>query len=367
MNAWIEIDLEVFDRNLGLLKDSLSKKTQLCAILKSNAYGAGIGNILPSIIAAGVACVGVASNEEARLVRAYGFSGRLIRVRTGTPAEVECALSHEIEELVGSLDSAQAFNDIAIRNGGRISVHIGLNSGGMSRNDIDLNTERGRSEALSVTRLPGLRIAGLTTHFAVNERQYVLECSRKFTRDTDWIISNSHLDRESLILHAANSFAAVRVPESHFDMVRTGGAMYGYQQHRNGFEQSIFLKSRVASVNFYPAGNTVGYDRNFSLSRDSLLANLPIGYGDGYRRAYSNKASVLIRGQRAAVVGKISMNTTMVDVTDIDGVAADDEVVLYGKQGSDEITRAEMEAIAGVNIGDQYMAWSNSNPKVVRR
>ena len=117
----------------------------------------------------------------------------------------------------------------------------------------------------------------------------------------------------------------------------------------------------------YPAGNTVSYDRTFTLTRDSLLANLPVGYSDGYRRAFSNKGSVLVRGRRAPVVGRVTMNTTMVDVTDIAGVAPGDEVVLFGHQGDDRITQAEIEELTGVILADQYTVWGTSNPKRLRR
>ena len=122
----------------------------------------------------------------------------------------------------------------------------------------------------------------------------------------------------------------------------------------------------MASVQAYPAGDTVSYDRTCVLKRDSLLANIPVGYSDGYRRAYSNKGAMLIRGQRAPVMGNVTMNTTMVDVTDIPGVQAGDEVVLFGKQGDAEITLAEVEQITGVILADQYTVWGTSNPKILR-
>lgn len=126
------------------------------------------------------------------------------------------------------------------------------------------------------------------------------------------------------------------------------------------------FKSRVAAVNAYPAGSTISYDRTYTLSKDSLIANVPAGYSDGYRRAFSNKASVLILGQRAPVIGKVTMNTLMVDVSGIKGVKAGDEVVLYGKQGQEEITQGELETINGALLADLYTIWGNSNPKILK-
>ena len=127
------------------------------------------------------------------------------------------------------------------------------------------------------------------------------------------------------------------------------------------------FKTTVASVQAYRAGDRVSYDGTWTLQRDSLLANLPVGYSDGYRRAHSNKADVLVRGRRAPVLGNVTMNTTMVDVTDIPGVQAGDEVVLFGAQGQERITQAEIEKISGVVLADQYTIWGASNPKIVRR
>jgi len=150
-------------------------------------------------------------------------------------------------------------------------------------------------------------------------------------------------------------------------MVRPGGALYGYGgTPKPPFAHAGSFRTRVASVQAYPAGATVSYDRTFTLARDSRLANLPVGYSDGYRRAYSNQGSVLVRGRRAPVLGRVTMNTTMVDVTDIPGVSAGDEVVLFGRQGDDEITQAEIEKLTGVILADQYTVWGTSNPKRLR-
>ena len=133
------------------------------------------------------------------------------------------------------------------------------------------------------------------------------------------------------------------------------------------YKKVMAFKTQVASVNHYPAGNTVGYDRTFTLKRDSLLANLPMGYSDGYRRAMSNKAYVLIHGQKAPVVGKTSMNTTMVDVTDIKGIKPGDEVVLFGRQGDAEVKQSDLEEYNGALLADMYTVWGYTNPKKIKR
>ena len=367
-NAWIEVDRAVLDANIRLIRSMLAGGVQVCAVMKADAYGTGIALAMPSIIAAGFPYVGIASTEEARAARRSGFKGRLLRVRAATPDEVEDALPDKVEELAGNLAAALDMAAIARRRGRTLRVHLALNSAGMSRNGIEMATEQGRRDAAAIARIEGLRIVGMMTHFPTEERDDILQGLAAFKSQTAWLFANTSLRREDVILHAANSFAVQHIPEAQLDMVRPGGALYGYGgTPKPPFAHVASFKTRVAAVNAYPAGDTVSYDRTYTLKRDSLLANLPVGYSDGYRRAYSNAGSVLIRGRRAPVVGRVTMNTTMVDVTDIPGVEIGDEAVLFGKQGGDEITQAEIERITGVILADQYTIWGASNPKLLRR
>lgn len=367
-NSWIEIDPEVFESNLRLVQAAVAGGAKVCAVMKADAYGIGIDMVMPSVIKARLPYVGIASTEEARMVRACGYKGRVMRVRAATLDEIEGALPYRIEELVGNLAAAQAIGGIARKHGRTLRVHLALNSAGMSRNGIEMNTGRGRQDAEALARIKGLQVVGMMTHFPTEDRVDILQGLDAFKEQSAWLFANTALRREDVILHAANSFAVQHIPESHLDMVRPGGALYGYGgTPKPPFAHVAAFKSRVASVQAYPAGDTVSYDRTYVLERDSLLANIPVGYSDGYRRAFSNKGSMLVRGQRAPVVGRVTMNTTMVDVTDIAGVQAGDEVVLFGKQGDGEITLAEVEQITGVILADQYTVWGTSNPKILRQ
>lgn len=365
-NAWVEINKAAFEHNIRTLQAELGGKSKLCAVLKADAYGHGIGLLMPSVIALDVPCVAIASNEEARVVRASGFKGELVRVRTGTLAELEDALQYQVEELVGNADFARQAAAIAERHGRTLRVHLALNSSGMSRNGVEMNTEQGRQEALSIVRQKGLQVVALMTHYAVEDKDDVRKGLATFNQQTDWLIKEAGLDRSKLTLHTANSFATLEVPEARLDMVRTGGALFGDTVlTRTEYKRVMQFKSHVASVNSYPAGNSVGYDRTFTLSRDSRLANITVGYSDGYRRVFTNKGHVLIQGHRVPVVGKVSMNTLMVDVTDFPDVKAGDEAVLFGKQGDGEIAQSEIEDINGALLADLYTVWGSANPKIL--
>jgi len=366
-NSWLEIDQAAFEGNIAKLQQRLAGRSQLCAVMKADAYGTGIALLIPSAIRMGVSCIGIASNEEARVVRAQGFTGRLMRLRSATLEEMEGALSYNLEELVGNLEVARQMNALANRHGANLSVHLALNSAGMSRNGLEMSTVEGKRQAVAMTRLDRLQVVGIMTHFPVEERKDVLRGLALFKEQSAWLIEHAKLDRSRLTLHCANTFTTLEVPEGWLDMVRPGAALYGYPVggHQE-FQRVMQFKSRVAAVNPYPAGSTISYDRTYTLSKDSQIANIPVGYSDGYRRGFSNKASVLINGQRAPVIGKVTMNTLMVDVTAIQGVKPGDEVVLYGKQGDEEITQGELETINGALLADLYTVWGNSNPKVLK-
>lgn len=368
-NAWLEVNVTTFERNIQTLKERLGEKgPQICAIMKADAYGHGIDLLIPSVVKAGIPCIGIASNEEARVAREKGFDGRLMRVRAASPQEVEAALPYKMEELVGSLESARQMAEIAQRHHTTIAYHLGLNSAGMSRNGLDLRQDNAKQDALELLKLKGLQVVGIMTHFPVEEKEDVKQGFAQFQIDTQWLIAAGKLDRSKLTLHCANSFTTLEVPQAHLDMVRPGGILYGDTiPSYTEYQKVMTFKTRVASVNHYPQGNTVGYDRTYTLKRDSLLANLPLGYSDGYRRALSNKAYVLVGGQKAPVVGKTSMNTIMVDVTDIKGVKPGDEVVLFGRQGNAEVKQADLEEYNGALLADMYTIWGYTNPRIITR
>ena len=367
VNAWLEIDTKAFEQNIATLQSQLQGQSKICAVMKADAYGNGIALLMPSVIKMRVPCVAIASNEEARVVRASGYKGQIMRVRTATLHEIRDGMKYNMEELIGNPELAATVSDMARKQGKTVRYHLALNSAGMSRNGLDLSTEAGQQAALAITRLPNLKITGIMTHFPVEEKADVEKGLAAFKSETAWLIQTAKLDRSKLTLHTANSFTTLAVPEARMDMVRPGGLLYGdtIPEHTE-YKKIMAFKTNVASINSYPKGNTVGYDRTFTLTRDSRLANLPMGYSDGYRRVFTNKGHVLIRGHRVPVVGKVSMNTTMVDVTDYPDISAGDEVVLYGSQNGAEITQSEVEDINGALLADLYTVWGNSNPRIAK-
>lgn len=376
-NGWIEVDAAAFEANIADLRKLIGPAHPICLVMKGDAYGHSIALLMPSVLRSGIGCIGITSTDEARIARKLGFKGRIARLRMATLDEVEDGLAYRIEELTGNLAHAQALAAIAARKGRRLAIHFALNSTGMSRNGMDLATPRGRADALQLMAIPGLSIVGIMSHFPVEDVADVRASLARFVSESDWAITEGKLDSSKVQRHVANTFATLFVPEARLDMVRVGGAFYGdsYDGFRD-YRQLMTLKSRVAAVNFYPAGSTVNYDRTYVLGRDSLLANVPIGYSDGYRRVFSYRNSpqadpvqsfALVRGARVPLLGRVTMNTVMLDVTDLgDQVRMEDEVVFFGRQGEAAITQPMVEAKSGLLFTEIYQTFGTAFPRVLK-
>lgn len=356
-NGWIEVDAAAFVANIAQVRAVIGG-ARLCAVMKADAYGNSIALLMPAVIAAGIDVVAITGNDEARVARALGYRGRLLRIRAAIPDEIEDALPLAVEELIGNRAVAAWLDGLwrARQPAARLPVQLALNSGGMSRNGVELAHAAGQADARALLALPGLRIAGVMTHFPGEAADDILGQLARYQADLAWLKGQglpAGIER-----HSANSYATLIHPETRLDMVRVGGLLYGDpgSVRSDRFAPTMTVKARVAAVNPYPAGQTVNYDRIWRLERDSLLANIPIGYSDGVRRSLSRgnrpefaaeqrpQTQVLIGGRRYPVVGRVTMNTLMVDVTDARGaVRAGDEVVLFGAQGAERITQAELE------------------------
>ncbi|HBO22902.1 MAG TPA: alanine racemase [Providencia sp.] len=364
-NAWIEISRSALDYNVKKVQALLGNKSSMCAVLKGDAYGHDLSLVAPVMIENNVQCIGLTNNQEFEQVRELGFKGRLMRVRNATEQEMAQASIYDVEELIGNLDMAQRLNAIALKQNKIIPIHLALNSAGMSRNGLEVSNAQGLNDAKLISELPQLKIVGIMSHYPEEDETQIRKDLAKFNQQSKQVLAVTGLKREDVILHVANTYATITVPESWLDMVRVGGIFYGDTVATNDYKRVMTFKSNIAAVNHYPKGNTVGYDRTYTLKRDSVLANIPVGYADGYRRVFSNAGHVLINGQKVPVLGKTSMNTVMVDITDLKQVKPGDEVVFFGKQGKAEITAEEVEDISGALFTEMSILWGATNPRVL--
>ncbi|PAF43119.1 alanine racemase [Helicobacter sp. 11S02629-2] len=365
VNAYMEVDLKAFKSNIQEAK-KLAGHSKICAVLKANGYGAGINNLLPTLLSEHIPCIGIASNEEARILRDGKFKGEVLRIRAASMSEIKSGMKYHITELMGNLTQAKALNALAKKMHKQLNIHIALNSAGMDRNGIDLSSNINKEDAVKLATLPNLKVTGFMTHFPFDDKARIDEGIARFKKDTSYIIKAAKLDRSKLTLHAAASNAIINIPESHFDMVRPGDLIYGYGGYDIPIHSITSFKSHIAVINTYPKNSTVTYDGTYTLSRDSKLANIPVGYSDGYSREFSNKGFVLIRGHKVPVVGRVTMNTLMVDVTDYLDIKAGDEVVFYGKQCGKEISAADLEKTSGLSFYEVLTNLGNANQAFIK-
>ncbi|WP_431074631.1 alanine racemase [Microbacterium phyllosphaerae] len=361
--GWVEIDESAITHNVRTIRAELGENVEFCAVVKADAYGHGIDIVVPLLVAEGITIIGVASNDDAAVVRRAGFTGRMMRVRPGGRDEIGEGIRFGMEEWIGGAEHARVVSALAEARGVRIRVHLSLNSTQLGRDGIELGETAGRDAAAGVLADPHLEVIGLCSHFPCEDVADVVEGASRFDEETCTVLARSGADA-SIMRHCATTFAALTVPASRFDLVRIGAGLYGDTDAVGGaLRPAMRVVSRIAAINVYRRGSTVGYERWHRLDHDSRLAVIPLGYADGFHRSLSGTGEVLVRGRRAPIVDRIAMNSFLVDVTRIDAAAPGDEVVLFGRQGDEAITSADVEGAHGHIAADLYVAWGRLLPR----
>jgi alanine racemase len=348
--VWVEIDLGRFRKNLKVIRSHLPKSTHLIIVLKSDAYGHGLLELAYAAREEGLlGRIGVATNEEARWLREAGFDNPIIKLVPSLPHEFEETLKLGIEEIVSDVKTAETFAEKARQLNVPARVHIGLDTGMGRKGFLDTDSI---DEIKQISEIQGIELIGMMTHFPVADYEDKA-FSRRQIASYERVKKQLRENGVSIKLcHVANSAALLDMPDARMDAVRAGLIIYGLYPSRHvrklsGIQPVMAFKTRVALVRKLPPGRSVGYTRSYITPSERTIATLPMGYNDGYFRHLSNKAQVLIRAQRAPVVGVVSMNLVTVDVTEIPGVRAGDEVVLFGEQESAQITAEEFGHWAG--------------------
>jgi alanine racemase len=372
--SWVEVDLEAIRRNLARIR-SLVEPARILAVVKSEAYGHGLVPTARLAVQEGVWGLGVATVEEGLALRAAGLGQPVLVLGPVLPAQMDAAIEAGLALVVFDLPLAVELSRRALARGRRVPVHVKVDTG-LGR--LSVATDQAACFVQELRTLPGLDLEGIYSHLADAEgldQSYTLLQYRRFRDCTE------ALERQGLcppLRHLAGSAAAMLLAPTRLDLVRLGIAMYGLwpaaetrllmlardkdlhdilaDQMENGagtdalegfLVPALTWKTVVVQVKEVPAGSFVGYGCTFETRRPTRIAVLPLGYYEGYDRRLSNCAEVLIRGQRAPVVGRVCMNLTMVDVTDVPGASPGDEVVLLGQQGSARISAEEMAARVG--------------------
>jgi alanine racemase len=359
------VNVAAIERNCARLRGELNGGAELCVVVKADGYGHGAVQSARAALAAGASWLAVAGAAEASELREAGLHEVRVLVM-GALSEVELAqaLAADADVVVWDERQVQA---VQAAGGGR--VHVKLDSG-MGR--LGTRDPAQASRAVTAARATeSVELAGLMTHFAtaddLNDDGFF---ERQLEAFTDWVRALK-VEQPQLIVHAANSAAMLREQAAQLDMVRCGIAAYGMDPFGEdptvrGLEPALQLSSYVAQVKECRAGESAGYGRRFVAGRDTSLAVLPIGYGDGWRRALSNNADVLIGGRRYPVVGTISMDNLTVDLGPGHGAAdrlLGAQAILIGAQGTERITAEE---VAGRLETIDYEVTCGLTPRVPR-
>ena len=363
--TWAEIDLDSIERNVQAFKRHIGQGVEVIAVVKANAYGHGAVSVARAALQAGASRLAVHRLIEAVELRQAGLEAPILVMGYTPPNGAEMAARWGLTPSLITLEFAQALSHHARALGIRLPVHVKVDTG-MGR--YGLLPAEVLEFLRSLHELPGIHVEGLFTHFSTADSSNPTHTLAQFELFNQVI---SQLDKNGLrppVVHAANSAAAMQYPQAHFQAVRIGIAMYGLRPSLEWdppFEISpaLTLKSLVTRLRVLPAGSGIGYGRTFITTHATRVALVPVGYGDGYHRSLSNKGVVLVGGQRAPILGRVSMDQIVVDVSHIPDVELDDEVVLVGSQGNERISAEEVGELEGTL---NYEVTTALLPRVVR-
>jgi alanine racemase len=360
--TWAEIDLGAYAHNIKELKRITRPPARLMAVVKANGYGHGAVEVAREALQNGAQYLGVARINEAIPLREAGLSAPILIFGYSPPALAPVLIDYELAQAVYCLSTARALSEQASRKGKKIIVHLKVDSG-MGRlgfllealntfpNDTALNNPVQEIEA--ITRLPGLTVEGIFTHFATADSADKSYADLQLDRFKEFL---DRLRKEGLdppLRHAANSGALIDLPDSHLDMVRPGIATYGLypsdeiNKSMVDLKPVMTLKSKIIHLKKVPPGFNISYGITYQTKNHTTIATIPVGYADGFTRLLSSRGHMLVHGQRVPIVGRVCMDLTMLDVGGISGVALEDEVVVFGKQGDEAITADEIAASIG--------------------
>ncbi|HEY0944889.1 MAG TPA: alanine racemase [Opitutaceae bacterium] len=349
MRCWAEIDLAALERNLRLIRASLPPHMRYVAVVKADAYGHGLPHAAARLMHAGADLFAVANLSEAATLRELGPGWPILLLSPLLPDEDRYVADYDVAVTVSTPEEVARFDAAGRAAGKLIDVHLKIDTG-MGR----LGVWHAHAEQVyeQIRLAPGLRLAGVFTHFASPDDDPVFTAEQR-RRFVGALGRCRGLELTQLFVHADNS-AGLETLETAgpFNAVRIGLLQFGILPRTHSLlsqvrtEPVFSFRTRVGLVKRLPAGTGVSYGRTHTLRRDSILAILTAGYADGVPRAASNRASVLVRGQRCPVIGRVTMDQTIVDVTDVPGVLCGDEAVLVGRQEEAEISVAEFSRCA---------------------
>lgn len=362
------VDLDAIASNIKNIRAKVDKNSGIIGIIKADAYGHGSVETAKVLLDNGADWLAVAVVDEGLNLRKNGITAPILLLGYTPELRLNDVINNGFIQTVYSYDTAKKLSDAASALGKKAVIHIKIDTG-MGRIGYRVN-EESADEIVKISKLPNIDVNGMFTHFSTADeadKAYTLEQYNKFVKMNDMLEERGlHIP----VKHAANSAAIMDFDNMMFNMVRPGIILYGaypsdeVKKENLSLSPAMSIKTHVSYVKDVNEGDSISYGRKYTAPSKRRIATIPVGYADGFIRAYSNGGKVLVRGEYAPIVGRICMDQFMVDVTDIDGVEVNDEVVLMGKQGDKEITA---DFIASVLDTINYEVFCTLSKRVPRQ
>ncbi len=357
------VDLERLRQNVAIIRERLAGRSQILAVVKANAYGHGAVPVARCLAACGVSHLGVAFVEEGIELRRTGIDLPIVVLAGFMPNQVAELLQHRLIPVLSNPQQVEWLE--AVKPHPPIPVHLKIDTG-MGR--LGAGPEEIGPLLARVARARGLVVDGLMSHFSEEELADAAMAQEQLRRFQAALDAAQRSGIKPRVAHMANSTAILTFEPAWFNLVRPGIILYGYLPSGvrwNGppFRPVLRLRTEITHIKRVAAGTPISYGRTFVTRRPSTIAVLPIGYADGLSRALSNRGQVLIRGRRAPIVGRVCMDMTLVDATEIPGTAIGDESIVIGEQGDDAILGDEIARLLGTI---SYEVLCGIGPRVAR-
>jgi len=355
---WAEIDLNAIANNVRELRRRTRPQAKLMAVVKANGYGHGAAEVARTALANGAEWLGVARLPEAVALREAGLTAPVLVFGYTPPADAVRLIDYDLSQSVYSLDTARAYSAAAEARGRKIRVHLKVDTG-MGRLGLVPAALRGSNlghvvgedfirEATTIASLPGIEPEGIFTHFAAADSADLSYAKRQLALFIEVVAALRANGLEFAVRHAANSAAVIGIPESHLDLVRPGIALYGLRPSGGValagmiLKAAMALKTRIVQLKAVPAGTAISYGMTYRTPQPTVIATVPAGYADGFRRQFSSQGRMLVRGRRVPVVGRVCMDLCMLDVGAAPEARVEDEVVIFGRQGPESISADDL-------------------------
>ena len=343
VSTWVEVDLDRFDANLRAVHEAVGAARGILLVVKADAYGHGAVEIAEAAERAGVAILGVATLHEGIQLRQSGVTLPIVVLSPLLESEIDEAVAHGLDPTVHDVDFAVALSAASAAAGRPVRCHVEVDTG-MGRTGV--REEEAEPFLARLVALPGLRLASVFTHFPDADSDDLSFGQRQVERFRELLARLEAQGIRPLRVHAANSAGTVNLPISHFDWVRVGLLAYGHRPPRCdaaiALQPVMAFKSRVVQIRELPAGTPISYSRTFVTGRPTRSGVVAVGYGHGYSWLLSSRGAMLVRGRRAPILGRVTMDLTMVDLTDVPEARVGDEVVLFGEQGAEKLSLDEV-------------------------